>query len=59
MSAMAPLGKPSKNTGKDEAVDTKATITGLVVSEVMSQLAATSFIHMVKLAASEANHSPR
>ena len=56
---MAPLGRPNKNTGNDEAVDTKATITGLVVSEVMSQLAATSFIHMVKLAASEANHSPR
>ena len=38
---------------------TMATITGLVVSDVISHEAATSFIHIVMLAASHANHSPR
>ena len=51
MSAMAPLGRPSRKTGSVEAAVTRATITGLVVSEVISQAAATSFIHMVMLAA--------
>ena len=48
---MAPLGRPNRNTGSVEAAVTRATITGLVVSVVISQAAATSFIHMVMLAA--------
>ena len=59
MSAIAPLGSPSRNTGSVEAVCTSATITGLVVSVVISQAAATSFIHIVMLAASQASHSMR
>ena len=59
MSAIAPLGRPSRNTGNVEAVWTSATMTGLVVSVVMSQAAATSFIHIVMLAASQASHNPR
>ena len=45
MSASAPLGRPSRNTGS-VGVCTSATITGEVVSEVISQAAATSFIDM-------------
>ncbi len=59
MSAIAPLGSPSRNTGSVEAVCTSATITGLVVSVVISQAAATSFIHIVMLAASHASQSMR
>ena len=59
MSAIAPLGRPSRNTGSVDAVCTSATHTGLGASEVISQAAATSFIHMVTLAASQASHSMR
>ena len=59
MSATAPLGMPSGKTGSVDAVCTSATITGLVVSVVISHAAATSFIHIVMLAASQANHRPR
>ena len=56
---MAPLGMPSRKTGSVDAVCTRATMTGLVVSVVMSQAAATSFIHIVMLAASQASQSMR
>ena len=59
MSAIAPLGRPSTNTGSVEAACTSATITTLSVSEVISHAAATSFIHIVRLAASQASHSMR
>src|SRR6187402_369013 len=59
MSAIAPLGRPSRNTGRVEAVCTRATITGLVVNVVISQAAATSFIHIVMFAASQASQSMR
>jgi len=59
MSASAPLGSPSTNIGSVLAVDTSATITGLGVSEVISQAAAMSFIPIVTLAASQASHRPR
>ncbi len=59
MSASAPLGRPSRNTGKVEAVCTIATITGLVVSEVITQAAVTSFIHIAMLAAKLASHRLR
>ena len=59
MSASAPLGRPSRNTGSVEAVCTSATSTGEVVSEVISQAAATSFIHIEMLAASQVNHNMR
>ena len=42
-----------------EAVCTSATITGLVVSEVMTQAAVTSFIHIATLAANVASHRLR
>ena len=58
MSAKAPLGSPNRNTGNVDAVCTRATITGLVVSVVISHAAATSFIHIVMLAASQASHRP-
>ena len=51
MSAIAPLASPSRNTGSVDAAGTRATNTGLAVSVVTSQAAATSFIHMVMLAA--------
>ena len=57
MSANAPLGKPSKNTGRVDAVCTKATQIGEVVKEVIIQAAATSFIHIETLAASQVPHS--
>src|SRR5262245_702207 len=59
MSASAPLGRPSRKTGSVDAVCTSATSTGLVVSVVISQAAATSFIHIVTLAASQAVQSMR
>ena len=59
MSASAPLGRPSRNTGSVEADCTSATHSGEGVNEVMSQALATSFIHMVVLAASQVNHSMR
>ena len=59
MSASAPLGRPSTNTGNVEAACTSATITALSVSDVISHAAATSFIHMVTLAASQASQSMR
>ena len=59
MSASAPLGRPSRNTGSVEAVWTSATITGDAVSEVISQAAATSFIHMQTFAVSQTAHSMR
>ena len=59
MSASAPLGKPSRNTGKVEADCTSATQIGEVVSEVIIHAAATSFIHMEMLAISQVLHSRR
>jgi hypothetical protein len=59
MSANAPLGRPSRNTGSVEAVCTIATITGLVVSDVITQAAVTSFIHIEMLAANVASHRLR
>src|SRR5687767_1050417 len=59
MSASAPLGSPSRNTGSVEADCTSATITGDEVSEVISQAAATSFIHMQALAVTHTPHSMR
>ena len=59
MSASAPLGRPSKNTGRVEADCTSATSTGEVVSVVISQAAATSFIHMQVLAATQVSQSMR
>jgi hypothetical protein len=52
MSASAPLGTPRMKTGNVDAVCTRATISGEVLNEVMSHAAATSFIHMHKLASS-------
>ena len=59
MSASAPLGRPSRNTGSVDAVCTMATISGLVVNEVMTQAAVTSFIHIAMLAAKQASHRLR
>src|SRR6187402_3190697 len=59
MSASAPLGRPSKNTGRVEAVCTSATQRGEVVIEVIIHAAATSFIHMQMLATSQVLHSMR
>jgi len=59
MSASAPLGSPSRNTGSVDAVCTSATITGLGVSEVITQAAVTSFIHIATLAAKVASHRLR
>src|SRR5690606_3231904 len=59
MSASAPLGRPSKKTGKVEAVCTSATSTGELVSVVISQAAATSFIHMQVLATIQVSHNMR
>src|SRR5216684_3228041 len=59
MSAKAPLGSPSRNTGNDEAVVTSAISVGEVVSEVISHAAATSFIHMHVLEASHTSQSVR
>jgi hypothetical protein len=59
MSASAPLGRPSRNTGSVEADWTSATRMGEVVSVVISQAAATSFIHMQVLAATQVSQSMR
>jgi hypothetical protein len=59
MSASAPLGRPSRNTGKVEADCTSATQIGEVVSEVIIHAAATSLIHMQMLAMSQVLHSMR
>jgi len=59
MSASAPLGTPSRNTGSVDADCTSATMMGDGLSEVMSQAAATSFIHMQTLAATHTPHSMR
>ncbi|MNT47399.1 hypothetical protein D3C72_1841110 [compost metagenome] len=59
MSASAPLGRPSRNTGRVEADCTSATQIGEVVSEVIIHAAATSFIHMQMLAMSQVLHSMR
>ena len=59
MSASAPLGRPSKKTGKVEAVCTKATQMGELVKDVIIQAAATSFIHMQILAVTQVPHSRR
>ena len=59
ISARAPLGKPSKSTGSVDADCTSATQMGDVVSEVIIQAAATSFIHMQTLAMSQVLHSMR
>ena len=59
MSASAPLGRPSRNTGRVEADCTSATQMGEVLMEVIIQAAATSFIHMQMLATSQVLHSMR
>ena len=59
MSAKAPLGKPSRNTGRVDAVCTSATQMGEVVKDVIIQAAATSFIHIEILAANQVHHSMR
>jgi hypothetical protein len=59
MSASAPLGRPSRNTGSVDAVCTSATQIGVAVSDVIIQAAATSFIHMLMLAISQVIHSMR
>jgi hypothetical protein len=59
MSASAPLGRPSRNTGSVEADCTNATITGDVVSVVISHAAATSFIHMQMFDVSQVIQSSR
>ena len=59
MSANAPLGRPSRKTGSVAADCTSATSMGEVVSVVMSQAAATSFIHMQVLAVNQVSHSMR
>ena len=59
MSASAPLGMPSRNTGKVAAVCTSATHNAESVSDVISQAAATSLIHMHRLAISQVLHNMR
>jgi hypothetical protein len=59
MSAAAPLGSPSRNTGNDEAVCTSAISVGEVVSDVITHAAATSFIHMHTFDAAHTSHSIR
>ncbi len=51
--------EPEMPRAEAVAVDTSATVTGSRVSDVISHAAATSFIHIVRFAASEANHKPR
>src|SRR5882724_8166989 len=57
ISASAPLGSPSRNTGSVEADCTSATSTGEVVSVVISHAAATSFIHMLRFDANHVSHN--
>jgi hypothetical protein len=59
MSATAPQGSPSTNTGSVDAVATSATITGEVVSRVINHADATSFIHMHVLAVNHVSHNRR
>jgi len=59
MSARAPLGRPSRNTGKVDADWTSATQIGVLVSVVIVQAAATSVIHMQRLAVSQVLQSRR
>ena len=59
MSARAPLGRPSRNTGSVDADCTSATQIGVVVSVVMVQADATSVIHMHRLAVSQVLQSSR
>src|SRR5512134_2576857 len=59
ISASAPLGSPSRNTGSVEADCTSATMTGEVVRVVMSHADATSFIHMQMFDVSQVIHSSR
>src|SRR6218665_1449051 len=59
MSASAPLGRPSKNTGSVDAHCTSATRIGELVSVFISQAAATSFIHMQLLAVTQVSHNMR
>src|SRR6218665_123883 len=59
MSASAPLGRPSKNTGSVDADCTSATRIGELDSVVTSQAAATSFIHMQVLAVTQVSHNMR
>src|SRR4030095_14027252 len=59
MSASAPLGRPRRNTGSDDADWTSATITGDVVSVVINHADATSFIHMQMFDVSQVIHSSR
>ena len=47
MSAIAPLGSPSRNTGSVDAADTRATITGLVVSVVISQAEVNAILELL------------
>src|SRR5512143_2089301 len=59
MSASAPEGRPSRNTGSEEAVCTSAISVGEEVRVVITHAAATSFIHIVMLAASHTIQSMR
>src|SRR5258706_1550192 len=59
MSAKAPLGRPSRKTGSDEAVCTSAMRLGEVVREVISNAAATSFIHTQMFEAIHTSQSMR
>ena len=59
MSASAPLGSPSRKTGSEEAVCTRAIRVGEVVRWVICHAAATSFIHMQTLDASHTDQSIR
>jgi len=59
MSASAPLGMPSRKTGSVAADCTSAIMIGALVSDVISQAAATSFIHMQTFDVSHVNHSMR
>jgi hypothetical protein len=59
MSASAPLGRPSRNTGRVDADCTSATQIGVLVSVVMLHAAATSFIHMQRFAVAQEPHSRR
>ena len=59
MSASAPLGIPSRNTGSVDADDTSAISIGVLDSDVISQAAATSFIHMQTFDVSHVAHNMR
>jgi len=59
MSARAPAGIASRNTGAVVAACTNATINGLGVSDVMSQPAPTSCIHEPIFEKIEAIHNVR